>query len=194
MVVTAALLAVAGILDFSNTEDLDSVWVDVFYVGALVMSAGVGVVLATRRGENPIGWLLLALAIVLALSAVAAEYATQGLLASSDPLPGARFAALYNEAAWPMLFAPLAAIAFVFPDGRLPSPRWRPVAIGALTSCSAAVVLNFLGVDKIEEPFDAFSSPLPQLPDAIFYPLYTVASLGLAASLLAAVLAMRARE
>ena len=111
-------------------------WVNVFYILALVMSTGVGFVLATRRGENPIGWLLLGLGLVLAVSAVAAEYAMYGLLASDDPLPGARFAALYDEAAWPLLFAPLAAIAFVFPDGRLPSPRWRWVAIGALASCS----------------------------------------------------------
>ena len=34
-------------------------------------------------------------------------------------------------AAWPLLFVGVTAIAWVFPDGRLPSPRWRPWALGA---------------------------------------------------------------
>ena len=193
VVATAALLAVAGVLDASNSKDVDSMWVDVFYVLALVMSAGVGLVLSARHGENPIGWLLLALGIVLAVSAVASEYAIHGLLASPDSLPGATFAALFSESTWPLLFAPIAAIAFVFPDGRLPSPRWRPVAIGALGCCSLSVTLMFFGPREFPEPFDAFSSPLPQLPDAVFLPLYTVASLGLVASLLAAAIAVGTR-
>jgi signal transduction histidine kinase len=193
VIVTAALVAVAVVVDVSSSEDLDSLWINVVFVLALLMSAAVGFVLATRRGENPIGWLLLGLGMILAISAVAAEYAVYGLLASDDPRPGARFAALYDEAAWPLLFAPLAAIAFVFPDGRLPSPRWRPVALGALASCSLAVVLNFLRAGDLEAPFDAYASPMPQLPDAVFIPLYTVASLGLVAALLASAIAVRVR-
>jgi signal transduction histidine kinase len=191
--VNATLLGVAGYCDALNSKDVDSVWVDVFYILAFVMATGVGFVLARRRSENPIGWLLLVLGLVLGVSAVAAEYATQGLLASDEPLPGARFAALWNEAAWPLLFAPLAAIAFVFPDGRLPSPRWRRVAIGALTCCSLALVVGFMGRERFEDPFDAYTSPLPQLPDVIFLTLYPVASLGLVLSLLASALAMRTR-
>ncbi len=193
VIVIAMLLGTAAIFDSLNSEDLESLWVDAFYILAVVMAAGVGFVLATRRAENPIGWLLLALGLILALSAVGAEYATHGLLARPDPLPGARFAALYDDAAWPLLFAPLAAIALVFPDGRLPSPRWRPVAIGALCSCSAAVVLNFLRPGDFEQPFQAFATPLPQLPEALFLPLYVVASLGLVAALFASAWAMRTR-
>jgi signal transduction histidine kinase len=191
--VIATLVVLTGVFDFSSSEDLTSAWLDVVYVLALLASSGVGVVLATRRGENPIGWLLLALGVILGLAAIASEYAVYGLLTRSEPLPGARFAALYDEASWPLLFAPLAAIAFVFPDGRLPSPRWRPIGIGAAVCCTLAVVLNFLRKGNLEEPFEAFPSPLPQLPDIVFLPLYTIASLGLVAALVASAVAVRVR-
>lgn len=186
----AVSTSVAGVLFVLNTKSEESGW-EVFFG---VLATGVGFVLATRRGENPIGWLLLLLGCILGLSAVAFEYATYGLLQSDDPLPGARLAAVYDQATWPLLFAPVAAIAFVFPDGRLPSSRWRKVAIGALGFCVLSVVLMFLGPRDFEKPFEAFSSPLPQMPEAIFFPLFIFASLGLVASLLAAALAMRTRK
>jgi len=190
----ALLTVVAGVLFVLNTKSEESGWEVFFGVLTIVMATGVGFVLATRRGENPIGWLLLLLGCILGLSAVAFEYATYGLLQSDDPLPGGRLAAVYDQATWPLLFAPVAAIAFVFPDGRLPSPRWRKVAIGALGFCVVSVVLMFLGPRDFDKPFEAFSSPLPQMPEAIYFPLFVVASLGLVASLLAAALAMRTRK
>jgi signal transduction histidine kinase len=191
--VIAALLCVTAALDWSNSQDADSAWVDAAYTLLIALVTGIGLLLATRRAGNPTGWLLLALGIVLAVDAAMSEYATYGLLASTHPLPGARFAALWDEAAWPLLFAPLAAIAFVFPDGRLPSPRWRPVAIAAGVCCAGQLVLGLFHADQLREPFDAFSSPLPELPRVIFLTVFPVVSLGLVASLLAAALAMRTR-
>lgn len=63
----------------------------------------------------------------------------------------------------PLLFAPFAAIAVVFPDGRLPSARWRRVAIAAAASFAFLQVLLFLAPRELDEPFDVVSSPLPQL-------------------------------
>ena len=60
-------------------------------------------------------------------------------------------------------------------------------------SCSLALVVGFLGRERFEAPFDAYTSPLPKLPDAVFLALYPVASLGLVVSLLASALAMRTR-
>lgn len=65
------------------------------------------------------------------------------------------------EAAW--VFAPFAVIAVVFPDGRLPSARWRRVAIAAAASFAFLQVLLFLAPRELDEPFDVVSSPLPQL-------------------------------
>jgi hypothetical protein len=91
---------------------------------AALAALAVGLLLALRRPANPIGWLLLTDAFVLILAGIAELYPgyarTQG-----GSHPGVRLAAAWNTWGWPSLFAPLVAIALVFPNGRLPSPRWR---------------------------------------------------------------------
>jgi len=93
-----------------------------------------GLALATRRAENPIGWLLLANGLVLALMMVAASYAEYAVLEQGSTLAAAQWAVLWDERGWPALFFLVIAVAFVFPDGRLPSPRWRRVATATTAS------------------------------------------------------------
>ena len=93
---------------------------------ATFASTGVGLVLATRRASNPIGWLLLGNGLVLAAMGLADSFADYAVLAHPGALPGGAWAVLFSERAWPLLFVFVTAIAWVFPDGRLPSPRWRP--------------------------------------------------------------------
>ncbi|MDP1846493.1 MAG: histidine kinase [Solirubrobacteraceae bacterium] len=187
------LAGVAVLLTFDELTERrsESVWVDVGYILALTMCTAVGMVLATRRSENPIGWLLLVNGLVLALTGVASNYALYGL--EHPGSPGAAFAAVFDTAIWPMLFAPLAAIAFVFPDGRLPSPRWRRIAVGSGVLLVLMLVLLFLAPRALDEPYGAVTTPLPQLPEAIFNPLFVVASIGTLAALFAAAYAVRTR-
>ena len=92
---------------------------------ATLASTGVGLLLATRRRENPIGWLLLTNGLVIAAMGLAEAYADYAVLAHPGALPGAAWGVLVSERAWPLLFAAITAIAWIFPDGRLPSARWR---------------------------------------------------------------------
>lgn len=130
----AVSLTVAGLAFAVTLEALasnlgaDALTVAGWCVATLATSV-VGLVLATRCGDNPVGWLLLAYGVVLAASAVAITYAEYAVLAEPGALPGGEWAVLYTERAWPLFFVCPVAIAFVFPDGRLPSPAWRPVAI-----------------------------------------------------------------
>jgi signal transduction histidine kinase len=114
----------------------------------------VGWILATRRPRNPIGWLMLAGALGLALVGLAPAYAGYSLN-HGDSLPGARFAAVFDTHDWPLLFAGLTAVAYVFPDGRLPSPRWRPIAYVAAVSFALVFVLGMLGDQELESPFES---------------------------------------
>jgi hypothetical protein len=72
---------------------------------------------------------------------------------------------LFEDRGWPALFAAVTAIAFVFPDGRLPSPRWRPIALAATASFAVLIVVSLFTTDPFSEPFERVSSPLPKLPD-----------------------------
>src|SRR4051812_42065909 len=145
---TAGIVAGTGTLD-TTSHGLDPGWGLYVIPLAVGMSTGVGVVLATRLSRNPIGWLLLANGLVLAVAGLAEGYAAYGTRDDGD-LPGAAWAVLYDQKAWPLLFAPFAAIAFIFPDGRLPSPRWRVPAMVAGASLIAMLALGPFS----SEPFD----------------------------------------
>jgi signal transduction histidine kinase len=86
----------------------------------------VGVVLATKRPDNSLGWVCLAIGVIIGLEALIAAYATYALHGG----PGGRAAAGYIEAIDQGLWLPIIAIPttymlLLFPTGHLPSPRWR---------------------------------------------------------------------
>ena len=158
---------------------------------AILASTGVGLLLALRRHANPIGWLLLANGIVLALAGLAPAYAGYALN-NPGSLPGGRAAAVWDTSGWPLLFAGVIAIAFIFPDGRLPSPRWRPWAIGGIASFVLMLVGGLLSDETLDAPFDEVA-PLDVLPDAVHGVLQTVGLLGMGVTFVAAMLALVVR-
>jgi signal transduction histidine kinase len=190
---TLAVLAGASVLDALSSRSTEAAWLSFVFPLAVVMSTAVGLVVTIRRCDNLIGWLLLANGFVLALNGLAANYAVYGLLERPGSLPGAAWAALFDQSGWPSVFAAFTAIAFVFPDGRLPSPRWRPIAYAAIASIGLFLLFSFLRPGSFDKPFEAFSKPLPQLPHAIFIAPFTVAAVGMLASLFAAAFAVRTR-
>jgi hypothetical protein len=99
-----------------------------------------GALLAARLPRNPIGWLLLITGLGFAGSFIADNLATRALLAGSD-YPGGIWAAWISRWIWAIWFTPLPLILLLLPNGRLLSPKWRPipVAIVALTGFQAFV-------------------------------------------------------
>lgn len=104
-----------------------------FIVLGLPLSA-LGWLLASRRPELRYGWLLLACGLVLGLFTFGV-----GLSARGGPGPLvivlSNLSAVYYGLTW--IFVPL-----LFPDGRLPSRRWRPVA----WISAAAIAAHTLGL------------------------------------------------
>lgn len=89
----------------------------------------VGALIASRRPKNPIGWICLAVGIFWMLANLSSGYGVYGLLArpGSVPFP----AAIGSLGGW--MWAPALGLVgtyliLLFPDGRLPSRRWRPLA------------------------------------------------------------------
>ncbi len=92
--------------------------------GLLVIGyAIVGTLIASRHPANPIGWILLAIALSFALSFFGEAYA------ASESNPGLELVVWLSAWGW-WVWLMLAAIflPLLFPDGRLLSRRWRPVA------------------------------------------------------------------
>ncbi|MDP9225400.1 MAG: hypothetical protein M3P18_16460, partial [Actinomycetota bacterium] len=132
-----ALIAGGLVLDRIAAEQhvsgSGSWWLYPFLAAAVSAPASVGAVIAGRRPGNAIGWILVLGALSLATVLAASPYAWVALDANPGSLPGGSWAALVSSL-WPAFFAWPLAVAFVFPDGRLPSGRWRPYALFAAGS------------------------------------------------------------
>ncbi len=99
--------------------------------------AVVGIVVIRKQPRNPIGWLLAGLGILSVVSTDAGSYALVAHRHGSQ-LPLGLAAAWLDESFWPAaVLLPLAIL--LFPDGRLPSPRWRRVLRGYLVFSAAYV-------------------------------------------------------
>jgi hypothetical protein len=91
-----------------------------------------GGLIASRRPDNPIGWMVCAAALANAMDYFADGYAMYALLAEPNSVPGGLVAA------WASNWVPMLALGLLplflllFPTGRLLSRRWRPVAIFAV--------------------------------------------------------------
>src|ERR1700758_3524977 len=87
-----------------------------------------GFVVARRQPGNPLGWMFLALMAVTVLGGVGADYAWLSYqLGHHLPLA---VAGVFLAPAWVWLLVTLPLAILLFPDGRLPSSRWRPVLWG----------------------------------------------------------------
>jgi hypothetical protein len=96
-------------------------------VAALAFST-VGVLVASSRRENPIGWLLLGTGFLYATELFAGNYSVYTHVTDPGSLPGASAAAWLTAWVWISGGSLVLFIFLFFPDGKLPSVRWRPVA------------------------------------------------------------------
>jgi hypothetical protein len=84
----------------------------------------VGFLVAWRRPGNPLGWLLLGAVGFLTLSSDAGLYAVAAYRVPGSHLP-LGWVAVLLQPGWAPAIALFGLSVLLFPDGRLPSPRWR---------------------------------------------------------------------
>ena len=116
-------------------------------VVVLVVSFSVvGALILSHRPENTIGWIFCAAALCQALSEFGFEYATYALITRPGSLPlGAEMSWLADWIWAPGLGLILVFLPLLFPEGRPPSRRWRPVAwLGGLSIGLISVPVSIL--------------------------------------------------
>jgi hypothetical protein len=101
-----------------------------------------GGLIASRRPENPYGWLWLGFGLGLALQQLAEPYGAYALVVEPGSLVAPRTISHVLGLGGPvaLTFAPF--LMLLFPTGRLPSRRWRPLAWVAAAAGVVLLALN----------------------------------------------------
>jgi hypothetical protein len=127
--------------------------------------ATVGAVIVSRRSRNVVGWILCAIGISSAVAAFAQDYAIVALLGRQAALPGGLVMGWLGSWPWYIAFGLiLTFLLLLFPDGRLPSRRWRPIAWLAAAVITLTCVWAAFASRPLEGPRGI---PMPQNPWAI---------------------------
>jgi signal transduction histidine kinase len=124
----AVMLAMTVLLEIAAVGlswDLESRYDTLVYAFYSVTTVAAGALVASRRPENPIGWLFCIFGLVNALMADAAQ--GWGLRAAEQGWPGGPAAEWMAMINWLPGGIGLILTFLLFPDGRLPGRRWRAV-------------------------------------------------------------------
>jgi hypothetical protein len=145
----------------------------------------VGAVASSHRPENPVGWVLCCIGLSWGVAHFSSEYATYALLAAPGTLVGAEAAAWIYTWVWVPALGVIVFLPLLFPNGRLPSPRWRPFAWSSVLLAAAGTILAAIspgpGVGlSIRNPLGIESLPdLNEQLQAVMFALIFVASASL---------------
>src|SRR5215211_1532548 len=113
-----------------------------------------GAIVAPRfPAKTPIGWLFCAIGLVGAMLLFCGEYAAYSLQAHPGSLPGGEEIAWIASWLWVVHIGLFVFLALLFPDGRPPTPRWRPfgwlvaavVVVGAVAAAYSPGPIRGLG-------------------------------------------------
>jgi hypothetical protein len=131
------------------------------FLPAVLGFVTVGALIATRRTENAIGWIYCATPLLAVIGLFAEQYFLYAMVVRPGALPApvlvnwmGRF---LGSLGWVSLWT---FTLLLFPTGRLPSPRWRPVAWGVGAILAVYTVVNALAPVPMHERMPAVMNPL----------------------------------
>jgi hypothetical protein len=143
-----------------------------------VLFSTVGAIVASRRAENPVGWLFCLLGLAFGIGHSSSQYAIYTQLAQPDLLPAGQALAWISSWILPPIIG-LQVFSFLFfPTGRLPGRRWMWLAwltvastvVGTISSAFSfganaglGPVQNPLGIEGFSNVYDAILTLLTLL-------------------------------
>ena len=170
----------------------------IFYDLLLLIFISVGAFIAWHRPENPIGWIICAAALIWVLCELAIEYGVYALITAPGSLPFGMIvgliAAVLRGIAW---FLILTFLLLLFPNGHLPSSRWRPLAwliAGLLVSYPFTLLFDPTPFINVDDRLAGVQNPLGiSGASALFDHLNTLVSVGLFATAIACIVSVFVR-
>jgi signal transduction histidine kinase len=133
-----------------------------------------GILIASRRPRNPIGWIYLGASFALGVVIFGQLYAIHVLLVDPGALPGGHVMAWISVLFLPVAICLLPFLFLLFPTGYLPSRRWRPVAwLSAAVLICLTVGSGIFAAQIWSNPFvgseEATTGSQPRVVVAVFF-------------------------
>jgi hypothetical protein len=151
----------------------------------------VGALIASRRPRNPIGWICLAAGVIWMLGMVSGSYALFGLrMPRPDTIPYPAAVGSLSEFLPPTAVLLGTFLILLFPDGRLPSSRWRPLPFFCAAVIAANIVVGIIvpgplaEVRNVRNPFGLEGQPWLADANGAIGLLFPMCLLGSALSLI----------
>ena len=174
-----ALAALAlGLLASGALISFRDVGLSVFVVALALTFSVVGALIASRHPGNAIGWIFLVVAVATGLGGLAGSYAERWLDGRGGSQALGEMAAWYANLNWiPFILVPCTFLLLLFPDGRLPTRRWRWVAwcagagIVGVSVTSGLLPGPFEDYPELQNPYGIESDLLDPLTGLAFLTL-----------------------
>ncbi len=188
VILAVVILATAEVLSFT-TGRTDGLGLSTFIWAIGLVFGSTGGLIAPRQPRNPIGWIFLVGAVSAGLASLSGAYADYYVAERNGPPLLGEAAAAYGDLSWmPFILLPATFLLALFPDGRLLSPRWRPVAWCAAIGMAGGFVVGLMRPGPIADhpqltsPF-AIDSPLIDLLDGLTLLMVAIGMVGSSISL-----------
>ena len=147
---------------FASLNEPSSSWSNNVLLPVLILAfSTVGALIASYRPENAIGWLFLSGAFVWIGGELTLEYGVYALITDPGALPAAAWAGWFG--AWARglgWFLLVSFLLLLFPTGRLPSPRWRPVLWGTAAGVAFFTLTAWLSPETNDFRLASAHNPL----------------------------------
>ena len=151
---TVCVSVVLVALDWRVIKSPDTALLSSFLSAVVV--APLGVLIVNRRPRHAIGWLLLTVAAVQAVSLVTTFTAIRGLLSGAATTSWVEWPAWFGGWMSFLSLCMLIVVALLFPDGALPSRRWRWIGRAVAAYFAVVLIMSVFG--------GGTTQPAPTLP------------------------------
>lgn len=130
---------------------------DLVVLIAFLAFPAVGALIVAHHPGNVVGWMLLGIGVLVSVSLAGHEWARYGLVTREEPVPLTTLGAWVQMWTWyPVIGGIPTLLLLYFPNGKLLSPRWRPVAW-----VSIAMILAITIPSALEERLYARGYSIP---------------------------------
>jgi len=174
----------------------DDIGLSIGFLGLQLAFSTVGALVGSRRDRNPIGWLFCAEGLALSVAGTSESYAAQALEVPGSLPPGDVAAWVSNWSGGALHIAPIVFVFLLFPDGRLSSSRWRPIAWLAVIALGVSVLISAFEPGPLNNYVSTVTNPfgikaLGPISGLLFEPSFFVLLVTLIASAICMVLRLR---